>query len=199
MKKKRYVKQIDYKKLFLDLVRSHYINLTIGLIIALMISSFLYSLLFGKNGLKVKFPTPKFMTQKPKPSPVPTKKPKVTYQIQKGDDLWHIAEKYYGSGFNAYDISVANRLSDASILEPGQKIVIPSITPRQATIGEISAASSAKVTNTEGKYVVQPGDSLSSIALKVYGDLNSWPTILKTNRLQNADQIEIGMILSIPR
>ena len=35
-----------------------------------------------------------------------------TYKVQKGDDLWHIAEKYYKSGYNYVDIIKENKLKD---------------------------------------------------------------------------------------
>ncbi|PJC31398.1 hypothetical protein CO049_04255 [Candidatus Roizmanbacteria bacterium CG_4_9_14_0_2_um_filter_36_12] len=144
------------------------------------------------------FSLPVFKQKTPPTSLIPPTTPK-TYTVAEGDDLWNIAEKFYGSGFNAYDISVANKLIDASILETGQKIIIPNVARREPTIGEISATQTEQVTYTEGKYVVQPGDSLSIIAQKVYGDLYAWHRILQANNLLNADQIEIGMILTIPR
>lgn len=49
------------------------------------------------------------------------------------------------------------------------------------------------------KYTVQPGDSLSIIAQKVYGDLYAWPKILEANNLASPDLIEVGMVLVIPR
>jgi len=48
-------------------------------------------------------------------------------------------------------------------------------------------------------YVVQPGDSLSLIAEKFYGDLYAWPKILQANNLASPDNIEVGMTLNIPR
>jgi LysM repeat protein len=48
-------------------------------------------------------------------------------------------------------------------------------------------------------YTVVEGDSLSSIAEKFYGDLYKWPLILEYNNLNNPDNIEIGMVLKIPK
>lgn len=49
-------------------------------------------------------------------------------------------------------------------------------------------------------YVVQPGDTLSGIAKKVYGDLRLWPTIFEANRdkLSSPSLIRVGMELLIP-
>ncbi len=51
------------------------------------------------------------------------------YVIQKGDTLWAIASKYYGSGAKYTVIVDANRevIKDADKIFPGQKIRIPKI------------------------------------------------------------------------
>jgi LysM repeat protein len=52
----------------------------------------------------------------------------------------------------------------------------------------------------EKVYVVQPGDSLSLIAKKVYGDYSLWPVIFEANRDKISDPslIRVGMELLIP-
>lgn len=67
------------------------------------------------------------------------------------------------------------------------------------TQGQISAISTQQVTVKGERYTVQPGDSISSIALKVYGDLNAWPRIAQANKITNPENIEVGMVLTIPR
>lgn len=49
-------------------------------------------------------------------------------------------------------------------------------------------------------YTVKPGDSLSSIAQRLYGDPDRWTEILEANRdtLTNPDALESGMVLKIP-
>ncbi|MBI5127746.1 LysM peptidoglycan-binding domain-containing protein [Candidatus Roizmanbacteria bacterium] len=188
---------INYQQLFFDILEKKYFNLSLGIIVAYLISSISYKLLLKNVHLNLVFPTISFKKNIEKP---PVKKEVVkTYIIQQGDDLWRIGEKFYGSGFNSYDISLANKIVDPSLLVAGQKIIIPKVTPREPTVGEISAASTSQVTYTEGKYVVQPGDSLSLIAQKVYGDLYAWPRLLQANGFLNPDRIEVGMVLTIPR
>ena len=196
--KKRYVKALNYQQLFFATVKEKYFNLILGMVVAIIFSSLVYKMFLKNIPINLAFSLPVFKQKTPPTSLIPPTTPK-TYTVAEGDDLWNIAEKFYGSGFNAYDISVANKLIDASILETGQKIIIPNVARREPTIGEISATQTEQVTYTEGKYVVQPGDSLSIIAQKVYGDLYAWHRILQANNLLNADQIEIGMILTIPR
>ncbi len=50
-------------------------------------------------------------------------------------------------------------------------------------------------------YTVQPGDTLSGIALKFYGDASreSYMKIAKANNIANPDLIRVGQKLQIPR
>ena len=195
------IRDINYQRLLVLTVKEKYFSLILGLFASVIISSLTYKM-FLKNiriNLALKIPSFKFGTRLLKNKVIEVQKPLKTYVTQEGDDLWHIAEKFYGSGFNAYDISLANRISDSSNLEVGIKLVIPQVTPRQTTIGDISATSTSQVTYVENKYIVQPGDSLSIIAQKVYGDLFAWPSIMNANNLLTPDSIEAGMVLIIPR
>jgi len=194
------IKNIDYQKLLILTVKEKYFNLFLGLLASFIITSLTYKT-FVRNihiNIAFKLPTFEFGTKKVA-NKVAEQKPLKTYVVKEGDDLWNISEKFFGSGFNAYDISVANKISDSSNLNVGIKLVIPQVTPRQPTVGEISAITSDKVTYVENKYVVQPGDSLSIISQKVYGDLFAWPRIMNANNLLSPDSIEAGMVLIIPR
>lgn len=65
--------------------------------------------------------------------------------------------------------------------------------------GQISAIKTGPVTYKKNTYIVQPGDSLATIAEQTYGDSNAWTIIAKANNLSSPDQIEVGMELKIPR
>lgn len=58
-----------------------------------------------------------------------------------------------------------------------------------------SAAASG---GTGDKYTVQPGDNLSKISQKFYGDANKYMTIAKANNLQDPNKIKAGQELIIP-
>ncbi|KKP86434.1 MAG: hypothetical protein UR89_C0023G0011 [Candidatus Roizmanbacteria bacterium GW2011_GWA2_35_8] len=198
--KKRYVKYVNYQNLLLATLKEKYINLILGMLVAFFIFSLTYKYFLKNIHLNLAINLPGFEIRSKKIEKKIAKQNVVkTYVVEEGEDLWHIAEKFYGSGFNAYDISIANKLNDASALETGTKIIIPEVKRRGATTGDISASSTSQVTYSKDKYVVQPGDSLSIIALKVYGDLYAWTRILQANNLSSPDNIEVGMILSIPR
>jgi nucleoid-associated protein YgaU len=50
-------------------------------------------------------------------------------------------------------------------------------------------------------YVVQPGDTLRSIAQNVYGDADQWPRIYDANRDRigpDPDSLQVGMHLQLP-
>jgi len=49
-------------------------------------------------------------------------------------------------------------------------------------------------------YVVQPGDSLSKIAKREYGDASAWKAIFEANKdqIKNPDLIHPGQKLKIP-
>lgn len=51
------------------------------------------------------------------------------------------------------------------------------------------------------EYVVQPGDSMYSIAQKLYGCGERWQSIAKLNRktVRNANHILPGMVLKLPQ
>ncbi len=55
-----------------------------------------------------------------------------THKIIEGEDLWKIAEKYYGSGYNWVDIAKENNISDPNQIVVGQEISIPNVQPRLA-------------------------------------------------------------------
>ena len=199
--KKKYHKISGYQGLLFETIKEKYFDLIIGIFVFAIISSFLYRGLHKNIRLNLTFKLPHFsFLNKTVKNKVVKNVPVKTYVVTEGDDLWHIAEKFYGSGFNAFDILTANKLDPSSAIEAGQKLIIPNVARRQSTVGDIlTGAATGQVVYTGGKYIVQPGDSLSLISQKVYGDLYAWPKILQANSLTSADQIEAGMILTIPR
>jgi hypothetical protein len=56
------------------------------------------------------------------------------------------------------------------------------------------------IDTTPDTYIVQPGDTLSQIALKVYGQARLWPLIFEANRdkLSSPSLLRVGMELRIP-
>ncbi len=65
---------------------------------------------------------------------------------------------------------------------------------------ELLAASRRAVASKPVKYTVRPGDSLSSIAGRVYHDQAAWPAIYWANhsKVRSANDISVGEVLLIP-
>ncbi len=62
---------------------------------------------------------------------------------------------------------------------------------------EVPAVSTAKAQNTgiQNEYVVQAGDTLPKIAMKVYGDPNRWQDLMVLNNIDNGNRIFVGQKL----
>ena len=122
-----------------------------------------------------------------------------SYTVKEGDDLWNIAERLYGSGYNWVDIASASKLENPSILYVGTKLTIPNVQPKEAT--KTLAQETPKVTNTitGASYTIVSGDYLWDIAIRAYGDGYRWVDIASANKLENPDIIHPGNVLKLPR
>jgi hypothetical protein len=49
------------------------------------------------------------------------------YEVELGDSLWKIAEKKYNNGYAWTEIAKANNIKNPSVIEVGQKIVLPEV------------------------------------------------------------------------
>lgn len=132
---------------------------------------------------------------------VPTELPeKVT--VEKGQHLWAIATKYYGSGYNYMDIAKANNLSNASALEVGQELVLPRVAVKE--VGGVKSTMMTQETVVNDKiegesYTVVKGDHLWSIAVRAYGDGYKWVEIARANNITHPNYIEVGQVLKLSR
>ena len=87
------------------------------------------------------------------------------------------------------------------------KLTFAGISVHAKTLNEAKAQMFDRVMNpafikTEyDEYVVQPGDSMYSIAEKLYGYGECWQSIAKLNRktVRNASHILPGMVLKLPQ
>jgi nucleoid-associated protein YgaU len=118
-----------------------------------------------------------------------------THKVAKGENLWVIAEKYYGSGYNWVDIAEENNLKDASVISADQELVIPNAEPKQLTVKEVKTAEPI----TGATYEVVEGDNLWAVAVRAYGDGYKWTEIAQENNLANPNLIHPGNILVLPR
>lgn len=138
-----------------------------------------------------------------------------TYKVVKGDDLWHISENYYKSGYNYVDIIKENNLSAKGVITAGMELRIPKIEAKKLTVlepkKEIVISDEGDVvkdgSKTEGagtietgEYTTQKGDSYWKIAVRAYGDGYKWTKIYWANRnlFPNPDLIFTGVKITIP-
>jgi nucleoid-associated protein YgaU len=127
----------------------------------------------------------------PTPNPSVTPAPQIsgTHVVEKGESLWTIATKYYGSGYEWNKIAKENNIGNPSEIEIGQSLVLPSATQ---TVAE------NETVKDEGAYTIQKGDSLWTIADKELGDPYRWSEIAKLNSLKTPSIIHTGNTLTLP-
>lgn len=130
-----------------------------------------------------------------------------TYTVVKGDDLWHIAEKFYRSGYNYVDIMKENRITGAGVIVAGQMLRIPKVEAKKITIADVKqpvakvAAAKPTTSIAVGSYTTQKGDSYWSIAVRAYGDGFQWPKIYWANKalFPKPDVIFANTKITIPK
>jgi len=118
------------------------------------------------------------------------------YEVKKGDSLWSIAVDKYKDGYAWTKIASENKLKNASVIEIGQKLVLPNL----ATVTLEKTESVNKITtSTADTYTVLKNDSLWKIAVSQLGDGYKWTQILNLNKniIANANKLEVGMILRL--
>lgn len=167
-----------------------YVSLILGIAVVLLLGSLVFNYVSGKR---------QDQTQKA----LETQKQQennqniATHTVADGETLWSISEKYYKSGYNWVDIQKANNLTDADLIESGQKLVIPKATPIVLDEGQISAAT-VTAKPSPATYTVAHGDSLWSISLAHYGTGYRWEDIAKANNLADPQIIHSGNVLALP-
>lgn len=190
------------------------VSLVLGALIILVIGILVFNY-FNNNKASL---GPAQQTQQEAQDVTPDKLPG-KYTVKEGDTLFMIAEKYFADGYKYPEIAKANDLTNPDQIEPGQNLQIPKLESQQAQAStEPSPQSSPQPEEQslgtgkgggdttiwgpkiEGNtYTVVEGDWLSKIAGRAYGDIMAFERIAKANNIQNPDQIEPGVILTIPR
>jgi nucleoid-associated protein YgaU len=116
--------------------------------------------------------------------PAPPVEGSATYIVMPGDTLGKIAKKLLGSTRRWQELAQANNLADPHRLMPGDKIVYSG--------QELALGIKTK------SHVVSKGETLGTIAKKIYGSYTYWPVLWRMNETQVSDPNKIlpGMRLS---
>ena len=114
-----------------------------------------------------------------------------TYLVSKGDNLWKIAEKVTGSGYNWVEIAKENNIKNPGIIYEGQELTI--------SVSGLSQNLTINKSISGATYEVQKGDNLWDIAVRAYGDGYKWSEIARENKLVHPNLIHSGNILVLPR
>ncbi len=130
----------------------------------------------------------------------------ITHRIASGESISRLALKYYGDYKKYHHIANFNNMTDATRVRVGQRVLIPeidgvSIDDLIRVSGDTSTAT-AQPTQITGEYTlhqIQPGESLSSIAKKYYGDFTLFRVIADYNGINDPTSVKVGQKIKVPR
>jgi len=161
-------------------------------------------------------PRPGGAVSGPMPTPMPRGDGK--YEVQPNDSYWTISERVYGNGAYFRALAEQNRGKTArpDRLSPGLVISTPPVVQLEKDYGDLCprpnrreavrnrTAGAASMASTAGggrSYLVQEGDTLSSIARNELGKVSRWAEIYQLNREalgKSYDYLTPGMRLVLP-
>ena len=119
-------------------------------------------------------------------------RPDLTYKIQRGDTLSHIATRF---GHSVRDIQELNGLRSRHRIRAGQVIKLPN-PASAATVPTVATRQPVvEAVPTEGIYLVRKGDTLSEIATR-YGFRVS--EIVAVNELRSRHRLKVGQGITLP-
>ncbi|MDO4412583.1 LysM peptidoglycan-binding domain-containing protein [Cutibacterium sp.] len=134
----------------------------------------------------------------------------MTVTVGPHDDLWKIAETWYGDGTSWRRIVAANPGIDVDHLTAGQELALPRVTMRVPTghtgagrpldadeLDQLAPSADSRDVHT---VTVKEGDTLSGLAREWLGDASAWPSLWHANEGIIADpgHIEPGWKLIVP-
>ncbi len=190
---------IQYRDLIMQKIKAHYQSIILGVLVLLVAVSVIARISTSQRNNTSQSNKKTQNTIEEKGTSEGNKPMNKEYTVKKGENLWMIAQKNYGSGYNAMDIAKANKIKNPNVIAIGMKLTLPEVKAKTPTTGIIAEAQTAQVTISEKEYKIKAGDTLWNIALRAYGDGYQWTKIAQANKLTNAHIIHKDNILTLPR
>ncbi|CRZ14298.1 alpha/beta hydrolase-fold protein [Mycolicibacterium neworleansense] len=97
------------------------------------------------------------------------------YTVVAGDSLSAVASRFYGHAELARLIAAASGIAEGAAIDPGQRLIVPELK----------------------RYTVAPGDTLSALASRFYGDASFYPPIAGVNGIPDPGHVNPGQALII--
>ena len=160
----------------------------------------------GTRALDVTSPAPDVVSSGPTatvpvspavPVTAPSGRRERIHVVEAGDDLWSLAEHYYGRGRDWRRIAAANpdRLTGGpDRLRVGWRLVVPD--------DRVDGGDDAEGKDDQARSSVRvhSGDTLTSLAERTLGDADRWPELYRANRdqLSDPDALPVGLPLRLP-
>lgn len=182
---KKYLKNLDLPESF--------ISITLGFLVVIVAGLLIYNS-FTKSEQEKGAPPEEVVSEELQLEEKLASLP-VEYTVSNNENLWSIAEKYYGSGYNWVTIAAKNKLTNSDYIMVGQVLNIP----KAEVIRPESEKMLASAVEPEKTYTIVRGDNLWNIAVREYGDGFAWAKIASANNLTNPDLIHPGNVLTLPR
>ena len=200
-------------KSFLKSIRSNesFISTLLGAAVVITVGSLLFNYFKSKPTTQLPQNDVKISDIKTENLDQVSDKPSLTsgnvHEVLAGETLWSISEKYFKSGYNWVDIAAANKIKNGNLIEKGQKLTIPDVSPKKQTLMDgkeikVEITSAETKVQPESEYVVKSNDSLWKIAVNVYGDGYQWVKIYQENKTKigrNPNLLLSGTKISLPK
>ena len=114
------------------------------------------------------------------------------HRVEEGETLSEISQEYYETVRHVKDILQANNLTDEDFLRVGQVLTIPKLEAPSIVVSTPPPAAAPE------EYVVQEGDTLTSISQQYYGSARFYTLIMNANRIDYPQALRPGQKLVIP-
>jgi len=204
-------KNDTYQDQLIEKIQENYLSIALGLLVLLVA----VSIVFRANDSMVE----KKAAEEAEKENIQANREHV---VQQGESVSSIARDQLGSMDLSDEIVEANKLENPEQIEVGQKLVLPDVGQDKAADekGEVAGEETEEETKeamtgdlngdgvtttmpggaiTGDTYTVQKGDTLFNITVQAYNDSSMMRNVMRANGLWNANHIQAGMTLKLPR